>query len=200
MTFFDKHSLDHTDPFYFDEYNMIDHVITTVRRLYGITGAVGLLAGLALLFWPVKTLVVLTVVLGIYFIVAGIIRLATAIWTPLLPGGWRALNIITSLLLIFGGLIMVRNQALSAATLATFVAIATGFGWIIEGVMTLVESAAVHNRGFAIFSGVLSIMAGVVVFMFPLESTDVLVMFAGAALTVLGITLLIRAFTFGKIA
>ena len=99
MTFFDKHSLDHADPFYFDEYNMIDHVITTVRRLYGITGAVGLLAGLALLFWPVKTLVVLTVVLGIYFIVAGIIRLATAIWTPLLPGGWRALNIITSLLL-----------------------------------------------------------------------------------------------------
>ena len=66
MTFFDKHSLDHADPFYFDEYNMIDHVITTVRRLYGITGAVGLLAGLALLFWPVKTLVVLTVVLGIY--------------------------------------------------------------------------------------------------------------------------------------
>lgn len=30
MTFFDKHSLDHADPFYFDEYNMIDHVITTV--------------------------------------------------------------------------------------------------------------------------------------------------------------------------
>lgn len=43
-------------------------------------------------------------------------------------------------------------------------------------------------------------MAGVVVFMFPLESTDMLVMFAGAALTVLGITLLVRAFTFGKIA
>lgn len=200
MAFFEKHSLDHTDPFYFDEYGMVDHVVATVRRLYGITGAVGLLAGLALLFWPVKTLVVLTVILGVYFIAAGIVRLVTAIWTPLLPGGWRALNIITSLLLVFGGAIMVRNQALSAATLATFVVMATGFGWIIEGVMTLVESGAVHNRGLAIFSGVLSILAGIVVFLFPLESTDMLVLFAGAALTVLGITLLARAFSFGKTA
>lgn len=200
MTLFNQDPLGHGDPFYFDERGMLDHVVGTVRRLYGITGAVGLVAGLALLFWPVKTLVVLTVILGIYFIVTGVVRLVTAIWTPLLPSGWRALNIITSLLLLFGGIVMVRNQAASAATLATFAVIAIGFGWIIEGVMTLVESGAVHNRGFAIFSGALSILAGIVVCIFPLESTDLLVMFAGAALTVLGITLLVRAFTFGKVS
>lgn len=191
---------DHTglDPFIFDERSMIDRGIKTVRWIYGVTGVMGLLAGAALLFWPVKTMVVLTVVLGVYFIVAAIVRLVAAIGAPILPSGWRALSIITSLLLLFGGIVMVRNQALSAAALTTFAVLAIGFGWIIEGVMTLVESGAVHNRGLAVFSGVLSIIAGIVVFLFPLESTEMLVLFAGAALAVLGATLLVRAFTFGR--
>lgn len=199
MTRFEEFDRNGIDPFFFDEQGMVARAVKTVRGLYGITGAAGLLAGIALLFWPVKTLVVLTVVLGVYFIIATVVRLIAAIGTPFLPSGWRALNIITSLLLLFGGIIMVRNQALSAATLTTFVVLATGFGWIIEGVMTLVESGAVHNRGLAVFSGVLSILAGIVVFLFPLESTDMLVLFAGAALAVLGATLLVRAFTFGRV-
>lgn len=75
-----------------------------------------------------------------------------------------------------------------------------GFGWIIEGVMTLLESGLVHNRGFAVASGVLSIAAGVVIFAWPVESTGLLVLFAGASLAVLGAMLLVRAISFGRIA
>lgn len=199
MAHFNEFDRTGLDPFIFDERSMIDRGIKTVRWIYGVTGVMGLLAGAALLFWPVKTMVVLTVVLGVYFIVAAIVRLVAAIGAPILPSGWRALSIITSLLLLFGGIVMVRNQTLSAAALTTFAVLAIGFGWIIEGVMTLVESGAVHNRGLAVFSGVLSIIAGIVVFLFPLESTEMLVLFAGAALAVLGATLLVRAFTFGRV-
>ncbi len=199
MAYFNEFDPTGHDPFIFDERGMIDRGIKTVRWIYGVTGVMGLLTGAALLFWPVKTMVVLTVVLGVYFIVAAIVRLVAAIGAPILPSGWRALSIITSLLLLFGGIVMVRNQTLSAAALTTFAVLAIGFGWIIEGVMTLVESGAVHNRGLAVFSGVLSIIAGIVVFLFPLESTEMLVLFAGAALAVLGATLLVRAFTFGRV-
>ncbi len=81
---------------------------------------------------------------------------------------------------------MLKNQTASAAALATLAAIAIGFGWIIEGVVTLVETGLVHNRGLSILSGVLSIVAGIAVFMFPLESVDLMIVFSGIALAVLG--------------
>ena len=147
-----------------------------------------------------KTLVVLAVILGAYFIIASVVRIGVAVGTPFMPAGWRALNILSSLLLLFCGIIMLKNQTASAAALATLAAIAIGFGWIIEGVVTLVETGMVHNRGLSILSGVLSIVAGITVFMFPLESVDLMIVFSGIALAVLGGVLLVRAFTFGKIS
>lgn len=186
------------DPFCFDEFGMIDRGVKAVRFLYGATGAVGLIAGLALLFWPVKTLIVLAMVLGAYFIIAGITRMVVAVGTPFMPAGWRALNICASLLMLFCGVIVVRYQAESAVVLATFAAIAIGFGWITEGVITLIETGMVHNRGLSILSGVLSIIAGIAVLLFPFESIDLLIVFAGTTLAILGIILLVRAFSFGK--
>ena len=179
---------------------MIDRGVKAIRFLYGVTGAVGLIGGAALLIWPVKTLVVLAVILGAYFIIASVVRIGVAVGTPFMPAGWRALNILSSLLLLFCGIIMLKNQTASAAALATLAAIAIGFGWIIEGVVTLVETGMVHNRGLSILSGVLSIVAGIAVFMFPLESVDLMIVFSGIALAVLGGVLLARAFTFGKIS
>lgn len=190
--FIDDEGERHIDPFCFDEFGMIDRGVKAIRFLYGVTGAVGLIGGAALLIWPVKTLVVLAVILGAYFIIASVVRIGVAVGTPFMPAGWRALNILSSLLLLFCGIVMLKNQTASAAALATLAAIAIGFGWIIEGV--------VHNRGLSILSGVLSIVAGIAVFMFPLESVDLMIVFSGIALAVLGGVLLARAFTFGKIS
>lgn len=198
--FIDDEGGRHIDPFCFDEFGMIDRGVKAIRFLYGVTGVVGLIGGAALLIWPVKTLVVLAVILGAYFIIASVVRIGVAVGTPFMPAGWRALNILSSLLLLFCGIIMLKNQTASAAALATLAAIAIGFGWIIEGVVTLVETGMVHNRGLSILSGVLSIVAGIAVFMFPLESVDLMIVFSGIALAVLGGVLLARAFTFGKIS
>lgn len=157
--FIDNEGERHIDPFCFDEFGMIDRGVKAIRFLYGVTGVVGLIGGGALLIWPVKTLVVLAVILGAYFITASVVRIGVAVGTPFMPAGWRALNILSSLLLLFCGIIMLKNQTASAAALATLAAIAIGFGWIIEGVVTLVETGMVHNRGLSILSGVLSIVA-----------------------------------------
>ncbi len=155
--FIDDEGERHIDPFCFDEFGLIDRGVKAVRFLYGVTGAVGLIGGAALLIWPVKTLVVLAVILGAYFIIASVVRIGVAVGTPFMPAGWRALNILSSLLLLFCGIIMLKNQTTSAAALATLAAIAIGFGWIIEGVVTLVETGMVHNRGLSILSGVRSL-------------------------------------------
>ncbi len=112
--YIDDEGIRHTDPLCFDEFGMIDRGVKAIKLLYGITGAVGLIAGLALLFSPIKTLMVLATILGIYFIVASVVRIGVAIGTPFMPTGWRALNILSSLLILFCGVIRVTRRALMA--------------------------------------------------------------------------------------
>ncbi len=167
--------------------------------IYAATGVIALLAGIALLFAPAKSLVFLTTVLGFYFVITAGVRLFTAIFEPLLPAGWRVTSIISNLIIILGGVIILRNQAFSTATLTTLVVVVAGFGWIVEGVMSILESELSSNRALAILSGALSIIAGVFVFIYPLWSAKMLVIFSGAALLVFGVTLIIRAIRFGKL-
>lgn len=170
-----------------------------MRWIYAITGVLALVAGIALLFAPAKSLVFLTTVLGFYFVITAAIRLFTAVFEPLLPTGWRVTSIISNLLIILGGVIILRNQAFSTATLTTMVVIVAGFGWIVEGVMSILESELSSSRALAILSGALSIIAGMFVFIYPLWSAKMLVIFSGAALLVFGVTLIVRAIQFGKL-
>lgn len=181
--------------FGFDEKSMAGKAVKAVRWIYAITGVLALIAGIALLFAPAKSLVFLTTVLGFYFVITAAIRLFTAIFEPLLPTGWRVTSIISNLLIILGGVIILRNQAFSTATLTTMVVIVAGFGWIVEGVMSILESELSSNRALAILSGALSIIAGMFVFIYPLWSAKMLVIFSGAALLVFGVTLIVRAFS-----
>ena len=185
--------------FGFDEKSMAGKAIKAVRWIYAITGVIALLAGIALLFAPAKTLVFLTTVLGFYFVITAGIRLFTTVFESQLPTGWRVTSIITNLLILLGGVVILRNQALSTATLSTLVVVVAGFGWITEGIMSILESELSSNRGFTILSGALSIIAGVFVFIYPLWSAKMLVIFTGAALLVFGVTLIIRAIRFGKL-
>ena len=135
--------------FGFDEKSMAGKAVKAVRWIYAITGVLALVAGIALLFAPAKSLVFLTTVLGIYFVITAAIRLFTAVFEPLLPTGWRVTSIISNLLIILGG--------------------------------------------------ALSIIAGMFVFIYPLWSAKMLVIFSGAALLVFGVTLIVRAIQFGKL-
>lgn len=185
--------------FGFDENSMTGKAIKAVAWIYAITGDVAFVAGIALLFAPARTLVFLTTVLGFYFIITAAIRLFTANFKPLMPTGWRATSIIFNLLIILGGVIILCNQAFSTATLTTLVVVVAGFGWIVEGVMSILESELTSNRALAILSGTLSVIAGMVVLIYPLWSAKMLVVFSGGALLLFSVTLNVRALQFGKL-
>lgn len=62
--------------FGFDEKSMAGKAVKAVRWIYAITGVLALIAGIALLFAPAKSLVFLTTVLGFYFVITAAIRLS----------------------------------------------------------------------------------------------------------------------------
>lgn len=170
-----------------------------IRGVYGVLGVVAIILGLALLIWPGVTLKIAAIALGAYFVVSGVVRIVTAIVELGLPGGWRVLDILVGLLLAVGGVVMLKNAALSGATLAVLVTMVVGIGWMMEGVMALVESWRMPSSAWAVVYALISIVAGFAMLFWPLASTTWMILFGGCALVALGIVAIVRAFTFGKI-
>ena len=171
---------------------------TKIRIIYGVVGVAAIALGAALLLVPNKTLALAALLLGVYFVISGVVRIVSALVEPGLPGGWRVLDMFVGILLTFGGVVVVRNYGMTGQTLALLITLMVGFGWIMEGVLSLVESWRIPHSGWAIAYAIISIVAGFVVLMSPLSSAVFMIIFGGCAMVVMGITSVIRAFTFGK--
>jgi uncharacterized membrane protein HdeD (DUF308 family) len=184
--------------FALDAKNLSKQAINGIRIAFGIAGGVAVILGIVLLIWPAKTIGVVAIFLGIYFIVSGIMRLGIGIFSRGISAGLRTLDILLGLLLIIAGIIALRNVAETAAALLILVVAVIGIGWIIEGVMTLVESRGASSSGLAIVFGIISILAGIVVLIIPGWSAVWLIIVTGIMLIILGAFALVRAFTFGR--
>ena len=172
--------------------------INTIRATLGISGVVALIIGVLITFWPERSAVVLTTILAIYLIIAGLAYLGMGIFSKGISGGARALDLILGILFIVGAIIAFANLAQTTAVLAIFIAVLIGVLWIVEGVVTLAQLGDAPSKGWAIFFGLLSIVAGIVVLFSPLWAAELLFIIAGIALIVLGIVQIVRAFTFGR--
>ena len=184
--------------FSLDAADLPKSAINTVRATLGISGAVSLIVGLLITFWPKSSAVALAFLIGIYFLIAGIAYLGLGIFSKGISGGTRALDIVLGLLFVVAGIVTLANPSESAVILGIFLGVFVGILWIIEGVVALVQSGDAASRGWAIFFGLLSLIAGIVLLFSPLWGAVVLFWVAGIALIVLGILQIVRAFTFGR--
>jgi uncharacterized membrane protein HdeD (DUF308 family) len=178
--------------------NLAKSAINGIRVAFGVGGAVAVILGIVLLVWPEKTLAAVAIILGIYFLVSGVIRLALGIFSKGISGGMRTLDILLGILLVIAGIIALKNVAATTAALLILVVAVIGVGWIIEGVLSVVESRGAPSAGWAIASGIISILAGIVVLVIPAWSALWLILVTAIVLIVLGIIGIVRAFTFGR--
>jgi uncharacterized membrane protein HdeD (DUF308 family) len=186
------------DAFTLDAGEMTRTAINGFRAAFAIGGAAALVLGVVMLIWPVKTVAVFAATLGIFFVVSGIIRVALGIFSSGPSASHRLLNIVLGLLLVIAGVVALKNPAASAATLLVFVIIVVGVAWIVDGVMSIVESKSATSPGWAITYGIIGIIAGLSVVAVPAWSVVGLVVFASIALIVLGLVGIVRGATFGN--
>ncbi|GAA3868096.1 hypothetical protein GCM10022381_09380 [Leifsonia kafniensis] len=168
--------------------------VTGIRVAIGISGLVAVVLGIIVLVWPSSTLSVLAVLFGLYFLIAGIVRVARGLFTTGMSGGLRILAILLGLLLIIAGIITIRNPLDSLVILGMVI----GISWIIEGVAALVETAPDSSKWFGTLFGAISIIAGIIVLLTPLQSIGVLVIIGGIFLIASGLIQVVQAFTFGR--
>jgi uncharacterized membrane protein HdeD (DUF308 family) len=157
-------------------------------------GAVNIVLGVAVLAWPGKSILVAAVLFGAYLLISGIAQVVSAFASPVTPGS-RVLLFITGALSIVLGVLAFRHFGQGYAVL--LLAIWIGVGFIFQGVaeagMALSHSG-LPARGWHIFSGIVGVIAGVIVLAWPFGSIVTLALVAGAWLIVIGISQIICAF------
>ncbi len=171
-------------------------VLAGVGRHWGWVlafGIVTLLAGLLALAWPGRTVVVLAVLFGIQLVVAGIFRFVAALASDDQSGGTRVLLALLGVLSFIVGLYALRHILVTIATLALLL----GIFWIVNGaieVFTALSHRAMRGRGWTILVGALSVIAGVVVLVYPGISLITLAVVLGVWLLVYGVMEIVLAF------
>ena len=155
-------------------------------------GILMVIAGVFAVAWPGPTVVVLAILFGIQILVSGIFSFINAFATDE-SGGMRVWNVIIGILGIVIGLYAIRHIIVSVVALALLI----GIYWVAYGI-SQIYSAIAHqeapHRGWMGFIGALSVVAGVVVFMWPGISLVTLAFVLGFWLIVYGIMEIAVAF------
>jgi uncharacterized membrane protein HdeD (DUF308 family) len=170
---------------------------TALRTGLGIAGAVSVIVGLLILFWPERTAAVAVAIFAVWAIIAGLVYAALGIFSRTLKSWSRAGHVALGVLFVIAGVIALTNLPAATLWLAVFVGLAVGVLWVVEGVMALSTLGAAGSRGWSIFFGVVSILAGIVLLFSPLF-VALLWLFLGASLLVLGVLQIVRAITLGR--
>jgi uncharacterized membrane protein HdeD (DUF308 family) len=156
-------------------------------------GIVTLGLGIALAVWPDASVTVFTVLLAIQLIIAGIFRISAALSVSRNDGGVRALVGLSGGLALIVGLLILRDPLQSVLVLGMIL----GVFWVIAGVIDIIGafiSPPASGRGWEVFSGVVSVLAGGFLLVYTDLSLKLLVVFVGIWLIVAGILAVVAAF------
>lgn len=148
-----------------------------------LLGAASLIAGILIFFHPFAAIRVAAVILGIWLLISGLFQLLQSFDRDLETVA-RVLSAVSGVIGIVLGIICFDSVEDRIALLTLFI----GIWWIIRGVMQLVVGSSLDGgSGLMVFLGVLGILAGIVVLVWPIASLAVLAIVAGLWLIVLGI-------------
>lgn len=160
---------------------------------FAFFGALSIVVGILVLIWPGHTLVALAVLFGLQLVVSGIFRLVAAATVTDATGGARALLAVLGLLGLVVGLWALRHIDIALSVLALFL----GIYWLVDGVVetfTAILHPELPGRGWAAVSGVLGILAGIILLAWPEPSLLVLAVVLGVFLLFFGVLQLLIAF------
>ena len=157
-------------------------------QLLGVA-VIGLILGVVALLFPGASLLTVAIVFGVYLIASGLFRITAAFVAERLDTGMRWLTGIMGLLITVAGIICLSNPSQSLIVLAVVI----GAGWILEGIVDLAGGVrgAITPRWFGWLSGIVSIAAGVAMFVLPAAGVFALVSIGGILLIVVSASTLL---------
>ena len=156
-----------------------------------ISGVLAAGLGIAVVAWPGISVLVAAIFFGAYLLVTGIAQVVFAFSLDVSAGG-RVLLFISGAASVVLAVLAFRQLGSAVLLLAIWI----GIGFIFRGVATAVSAISdptLPARGWNIFLGVISLIAGIVVLAAPFESIGTLALVTGIWLIVIGVMEVVTA-------
>jgi uncharacterized membrane protein HdeD (DUF308 family) len=152
-----------------------------------LTAAVlGIVVGIMIIAWPEATLKVVAVLFGAWVLVHGVVRIVEAITGGGRDGTERAILGAVGVFFVIAGVIALRNLLVTLAVIVTVI----GLMWLISGIVELIAAFSGPGGGYRWWHaalGVLSIIAALIVLIWPDLSLVTLVYLTGIWMVVMGV-------------
>jgi len=145
-------------------------ILTRNWWLVVVRGVAAILFGISAFIWPSLTLEVLVLLFGAYALVDGVFAIAAGVSGAALSGSSRWFLVLEGIAGVIVGLITFFYPNITATALLYLIgawAIVTG---VFEVIGAIQLRQVISNEWLLIFSGVLSVIFGVLVFVFPQAS------------------------------
>ncbi len=150
---------------------------------------IGIILGLIGLIFPTEALLFIAIIFGVYLIVAGIFRINFALTAHDLHTGIRWLAALLGLLIVATGVLCLADPFSALLVLAYVI----GIGWIASGISDIVNAiqGATRFRWLGWLSGIVGILAGIVVFILPAAGITVFLLVGSILLIAVSIASLL---------
>src|SRR5580692_779572 len=151
-----------------------------------VSGILSLIVGGIVLAWPGISILAAAVAFGVYLLITGIAQVVFA-FSLHVSAGSRILLFISGAASLILAVLAFRHFGQGYAVL--LLAIWIGVGFIFRGVATSISAISDPNlpgRGWQIFVGLVSLLAGIVMLGSPLESIEILTLVVAIWLIVIG--------------
>jgi uncharacterized membrane protein HdeD (DUF308 family) len=161
-----------------------------------VSGILALTLGILTLAWPGKTILIAAILFGLYLLTTGIVQVVFAFSLHVSAGG-RILLFVSGAASLILALLAFRHFGKDPLIAILFLAIWIGVGFIFRGVATTVSAIsdpALPGRGWQIFVGLISLLAGIVMIGSPFESIAILTLIVGIWLVVIGAFEIVSSF------
>ncbi|MGZ8746139.1 MAG: HdeD family acid-resistance protein [Mycobacterium sp.] len=161
-----------------------------------LSGVLAVVLGVLAWTWPTVTIIVTAIFFGAYLLITGITQVVFAFSLHVSAGG-RVLLFISGAAALILALLCFRSLEESILLLSIWI----GIGFIFRGVATAVSAisdSTLPGRAWEIFIGLLSLVAGIFMLAWPLESLETLTRVVGIWLIVIGVFEVVSAFGIRK--
>ncbi|MGO9925928.1 MAG: HdeD family acid-resistance protein [Mycobacterium sp.] len=163
-----------------------------------VSGLLSLIIGVLVLAWPGISILAAAIAFGVYLLITGAAQVVFA-FSLHVSAGSRILLFISGAASLILAVLAFRHFGQGYAVL--LLAIWIGVGFIFRGVATTVSAIsdpALPGRGWSIFVGVISLLAGIVVLASPFESIVTLAIVVGVWFVVIGVFEIVSSFGIRK--
>ncbi len=165
-----------------------------------VSGILSLILGVVVIAWPGISILVAAIAFGVYLLVTGIAQVIFA-FALHVSAGSRILLFISGAASLILAVLAFRHFGTDPLLAILLLAIWIGIGFIFRGVATTISAISDPNlpgRGWSIFVGVISLLAGIVVLASPFASIVTLAIVVGVWFVVIGVFEIVSSFGIRK--